>query len=95
LMAFKAKHNIRVFSINYKDTPDAARAFLMRYGNPFDAIGDDRSGRVCIDWGVYATPETFVVDGQGIIRYKYVGPLSIAALKNELLPAIEKAQVKG
>ncbi len=93
LMAFKAEHNIRLFSINYKDEPDAARAFLQRYGNPFDTIGADLSGRVSIDWGVYGTPETFVVDGQGVIRYKYVGALNRNALENGLLPAIEKAQM--
>lgn len=92
LMAFKAEHNIRLFSINYKDGPDAARAFLARYGNPFDTIGADLSGRVSIDWGVYGTPETFIVDGQGVIRYKYVGALNKKALEKELLPAIEKAQ---
>jgi cytochrome c biogenesis protein CcmG/thiol:disulfide interchange protein DsbE len=92
LMAFKAERDIRLYSINYKDKPDAARAFLARYGNPFDTIGADLSGRVSIDWGVYGTPETFVVDGQGVIRYKYVGALHKKALEDELLPAIEKAQ---
>lgn len=93
LMAFKAEHKIRLFSINYKDEPDAARAFLQRYGNPFDTIGADLNGRVSIDWGVYGTPETFIVDGRGVIRYKYVGALNKKALADEILPAIEKAQM--
>lgn len=95
LMAFKAEHPVRVYSINYKDTPAEARRFLARFGNPFDAIGDDSSGRVSIDWGVYGTPETFVVDGRGVIVYKYVGPLTRSALTDELLPAIDKARKNG
>lgn len=92
LVAFKAQHKVRLFGLNYKDEPDAARRFLDKLGNPFDAIGTDRSGRVAIDWGVYGAPETYVVDGRGQITYKYVGPLTDAVLKAELLPAIAKAK---
>ena len=92
LMTFKAKHKVRLFGINYKDEPAAARRFLARLGNPFDANGADLSGRVGIDWGVYGVPETYVVDGKGQIVYKLVGPVSNEALTEQILPAIEKAK---
>lgn len=95
LLAFKAKFNVRLFGLNYKDKPDAAREFLARYGNPFDAVGDDRSGRVSIDWGIYGAPETFIVDGHGTVLYKYVGPLTQSVLKSEVLPILNKAGKRG
>ena len=75
-----------------KDKPDATRAFLDEVGNPFARIARDDDGRASIEWGVYGVPETYVVDGKGIIRLKYVGPLSDAALARELMPAIKAAQ---
>jgi cytochrome c biogenesis protein CcmG/thiol:disulfide interchange protein DsbE len=92
LMAFKAQHKVRLVGLNYKDEPAAARRFLQKLGNPFDAVGADRNGRVAIDWGVYGAPETYVVDGRGQITYKYVGPLTRTVLQSELLPAIAKAR---
>jgi cytochrome c biogenesis protein CcmG/thiol:disulfide interchange protein DsbE len=92
LVAFKAKHKVRLFGINYKDEPANAKRFLSRLGNPFDAIGADRSGRVGIDWGVYGVPETYVVDGRGQIVHKLVGPVTAEALTQQILPIIEKAK---
>ncbi|MCT8972291.1 DsbE family thiol:disulfide interchange protein [Microbaculum marinisediminis] len=81
----------RVFGLNYKDGADNARRFLGRYGNPFDAVGADEKGRVGIDWGVYGVPETFVVDNDGRIVFKHVGPLNARSLADRLMPEIEKA----
>lgn len=92
LVDFKARNKVRLYGINYKDEPAAAARFLARLGNPFDAIGADRSGRVGIDWGVYGVPETYVVDGRGQIVFKLVGPVSAEALKQQILPAIERAK---
>jgi cytochrome c biogenesis protein CcmG/thiol:disulfide interchange protein DsbE len=92
LIALKRQYGLRLIGINYKDEPDAARRFLARYGDPFDAIGADRNGRVAIDWGVYGVPETYVVDGRGRIAFKFVGPLSAAAIRDELLPAVARAK---
>ena len=80
-----------VFGLNYKDQPENARRFLGRYGNPFDAVGVDQRGRIGIDWGVYGVPETFIVDGQGRIVFKYIGPINQAILDEVMLPEIEKA----
>lgn len=81
----------RVFGLNYKDQPDNARRFLGRFGNPFDAVGVDSRGRTGIDWGVYGVPETFIVDGQGRIVFKYIGPINQAIMDEVMLPEIEKA----
>ncbi|MGB0087512.1 MAG: DsbE family thiol:disulfide interchange protein [Rhodomicrobiaceae bacterium] len=95
LVALKKRQDLRLVSINYKDDPAAARRFLSRFGNPFDAIGADLSGRVGIDWGVYGVPETYVVNGHGKIVYKFVGPLSEEAIRDELLPIVAKARAAG
>lgn len=92
LVALKQRYGARLIGINYKDEPEAARRFLAKYGNPFDAIGADRNGRVAIDWGVYGVPETYVVDGRGRIAFKFVGPLSANTLESQILPAIAKAK---
>ena len=86
------RSGIRLAGINYKDEEENARRFLGTLGNPYRAVGVDDDGRSSIDWGVYGVPETFVVDGNGVIRFKHVGPLSANAVENGLLPAIERAK---
>ncbi len=92
LVALKQQHGVRLIGINYKDEPGAARRFLARHGNPFNSIGADTTGRVAIDWGVYGVPETYVVDGNGRIAFKFIGPLSASAIESQILPAIAKAK---
>lgn len=95
LMELAKRQDIRLVGINNKDEPDNARRFLGTLGNPFAAIGADRNGRVTIDWGSYGVPETFVVDGQGVIRFKWIGPLSPEVLAGVLAQEIEKAKAKN
>ena len=78
-------------AINYKDKTDNARQFLEDVGNPYAAIGVDARGRTGIDWGVYGVPETFLIGDDGVIRYKFVGPLTDDAVARILEPEIEKA----
>nr|WP_314256512.1 DsbE family thiol:disulfide interchange protein [uncultured Devosia sp.] len=92
LVALKDVTGVRLFGINQADAPENARAFLNELGNPYDAVGTDRDRRVSIDWGVYGVPETFVVDAEGTITFKHVGPLDAEAIENELLPAITAAR---
>jgi cytochrome c biogenesis protein CcmG, thiol:disulfide interchange protein DsbE len=82
---------INVVGINYKDKNDNALRFLGELGNPYKAIGVDPNGKAAIDWGVYGIPETYLVDKNGTIVYKKVGPIDPATLEKGLLPAIEKA----
>lgn len=92
LTSLKREPGIKLMGINYKDDPKAALRFLNRLGNPYDALGADKSGRVAIDWGVYGVPETYVVDGQGRIVHKVVGPLTEAIIRKDVLPAIAAAR---
>jgi cytochrome c biogenesis protein CcmG/thiol:disulfide interchange protein DsbE len=81
----------KVVGINYKDTPENARRFLTRYGNPFAATGADTNGRASIEWGVYGVPETFVVGRDARIAYKLIGPITADNLEQALKPELEKA----
>jgi cytochrome c biogenesis protein CcmG/thiol:disulfide interchange protein DsbE len=92
LVRLKEKTGVRVFGINYKDQPAAARRFLGRYGNPFVAVGVDGNGRTAIEWGVYGMPETFIVDGAGRIAYKHIGPITAETLETKIIPAIRAAE---
>jgi cytochrome c biogenesis protein CcmG, thiol:disulfide interchange protein DsbE len=85
------KQGVPVFSINYKDKPEAARRFLATYGNPYRAIGVDEAGFTAIDFGVYGVPETFVIDGHGRIAYRFPGPLTPEIVERQILPAIRSA----
>lgn len=87
-----AADGIPLYGINHKDQPENARAFLAGLGNPYERVGSDLNGRAGIEWGVYGVPETFVVNAQGIITYKHVGPLNPTSVARDLLPAIEAAQ---
>ena len=82
---------LRLVGINYKDKPENARTFLASLGNPYAAIGVDENGRTAIDWGVYGVPETFIVGPDGIIRQKFIGPLTDETVADGVLPAVEKA----
>jgi cytochrome c biogenesis protein CcmG, thiol:disulfide interchange protein DsbE len=90
LMALAKEPGVRLFGINYKDDPASARRFLGRYGNPFDRVGADASGRVAIDFGVYCVPETYVISGVGRIAYRHVGPLTEQAVRKKLLPLVQQ-----
>jgi cytochrome c biogenesis protein CcmG, thiol:disulfide interchange protein DsbE len=85
---------LQLVGINYKDSPDNARRFLGRYGNPFGTVGVDGNGRAAIEWGVYGVPETFIVGRAGTIVYKLVGPVTPENFDVVLKAEIEKA-LKG
>jgi cytochrome c biogenesis protein CcmG, thiol:disulfide interchange protein DsbE len=92
LMELAARHDIMLVGINNKDDPANAARFLGALGQPFSRVGSDRDGRVTIDWGGYGVPETFIVDGEGMIRHKHVGPLSADDLKGRFSEIIEAAK---
>ena len=76
VVKYLASQGIRVIGLNYKDKGEDAKQWLQRLGNPYQMIAVDIEGRSAIDWGVYGAPETFLVDEQGIIRHKVIGPLT-------------------
>ncbi len=90
LMRLAREEGVTIHAINYKDKPEAAKAFLDQMGNPFTAIGADKDGRVAIDFGVYGVPETYVIDKDGRVRYRHVGPLMPFDLEEKILPMIRE-----
>ena len=90
-----AAEGVRLVGIAYKDTPAAALKFLTDNGDPYATIGADRSGRTGIDFGVYGVPETYVIRGDGVISYKFIGPLTdqdiATTLPNEIAKAMQGA----
>jgi cytochrome c biogenesis protein CcmG/thiol:disulfide interchange protein DsbE len=93
LMSEGKRLGIRLVGFNYKDEPDDAKRWLAQYGNPYDVIIADLPGNVAIDFGVTGAPETFLVDASGVIRYKYISPITPQVIATELLPRI--ARMKG
>ena len=83
---------VPVVGLNYKDKPEAARAWLAQLGDPYSVSIMDRDGRVGIDFGVYGVPETFVIDGRGNVRYKHIGPVTSDVLETKLLPLVRELQ---
>ena len=88
-----AMPGMTMYGFVWEDKADSARKFLDELGNPFSRIGLDTDGTIGRDWGVYGWPETYVVDGHGVIRFKYVGELTERVVQLQLLPAIEKAKL--
>lgn len=77
-----------MIGLNYKDEPDDATNWLTRLGNPYDVSVLDSEGLTGIDWGVYGVPETFVIDKQGIVRYKHTGPVTDNDVEVTFLPLL-------
>ena len=66
---------VPIYGLNWKDKPADARSWLDEFGNPYVLSASDLDGRVAIDYGVYGAPEAYLIDKQGVIRYKQIGPL--------------------
>ena len=73
---FSEQKKIRVIGINYKDDPEKTIKWLNDLGNPYSDVLLDKKGQIAIDWGVYGIPETFVVNSNGIIKYRQAGPIT-------------------
>jgi cytochrome c biogenesis protein CcmG/thiol:disulfide interchange protein DsbE len=91
LMTLAAAH-IPMIGITFKDKPAKTTAFLDQNGNPFAAVAEDDDGRAGIDWGLTGVPETFLIDGNGTIRWHYIGGLTDAVVTDELMPAWESVE---
>jgi cytochrome c biogenesis protein CcmG/thiol:disulfide interchange protein DsbE len=81
---------VPVHGLNYKDRPEDAARWLDELGDPYTRTGADLDGRIAIDWGVYGVPETFVVDREGRVAYKHIGPITPQIMSEKLLPLIEQ-----
>lgn len=92
---FVATGEAPVYGLNYKDARQDALTWLERLGNPYTASLMDSQGDVGIDWGVYGVPETFVIDRQGIVRFKQVGPLTDQVIDSEIRPLVRQLKAEG
>lgn len=90
LMDLKRMNLVPIVGLDYKDKRPDALKFLAQGGDPYELSVMDVDGRVGIDWGVYGVPETFVIDQNGIIRYKHIGPVTAESLRDTILPMISK-----
>jgi len=89
-VAFSRTNTVPLVGLDYKDKPDDANRWLASFGNPYQIVAVDADGRVGIDYGVYGVPETYVIDRNGVIRYKQIGPVTQEVLDQTILPLIRK-----
>jgi cytochrome c biogenesis protein CcmG/thiol:disulfide interchange protein DsbE len=86
LLALAKRGVMPILGLNYKDKSDDATAWLKQFGNPYELSVVDADGRIGIDYGVYGVPETYLIDAEGVIRYKQIGPITEAILEQKILP---------
>jgi cytochrome c biogenesis protein CcmG/thiol:disulfide interchange protein DsbE len=88
LLEIQKLAQVPIIGLDWKDEePDAVR-WLAELGNPYEVVAADREGRTAIDWGVYGAPETFLVDPQGVVVYKYVGAMTLEAWQTQFVPRL-------
>jgi cytochrome c biogenesis protein CcmG, thiol:disulfide interchange protein DsbE len=86
LVGLSKRGVLPILGLNYKDKDEDARRWLQQFGNPYALSAVDADGRTGIDYGVYGVPETYVIDGEGVIRYKQIGPVTADVLEKKILP---------
>jgi len=95
LMDLVRQQAVTIYGLAYKDDTKDVQSWLQNYGNPYQKTAVDSDGKIAIDLGVYGTPETFVIDKQGIIRYKIVGALTTKIWRSKVLPLVVSLQSKS
>ena len=90
LVEFSKRGMVPLYGLNYKDKRPEGQGWLARFGNPYDASLFDDDGRVGIDFGVYGVPETFIIDKQGVIRLKHIGPLTPDVIRERIEPMLKQ-----
>ena len=90
LMQLAATKTVPINGLNYKDAPNDAQRWLDANGDPFARTGADITGRAAIDWGVYGVPETYVIDADGRIAYKAIGPLNAEIFAQTIEPVLRR-----
>ncbi len=87
-----ARQGVPIYGLNYKDRAEDAKQWLRDWGNPYQSIAQDESGKLAIDLGVYGAPETFLIDKEGKIQYRHAGILTENLWKKELLPLMQRLE---
>jgi len=88
-MQMKSRGVAPIHGLNYKNRPDDAARWLNTFGDPYTRTGADLDGRVAIDWGVYGVPEAFVIDADGRVAFKHIGPLTAEFVERTIMPLID------
>jgi len=88
LVDLSKKGVLPILGLNYKDRGEDAQRWLKQYGDPYQLSVVDADGRIGIDYGVYGVPETYLIDREGVIRYKQIGPITPAVLERKILPLV-------
>jgi cytochrome c biogenesis protein CcmG, thiol:disulfide interchange protein DsbE len=86
LVELSRKGVMPILGLNYKDKGEDALRWLKQFGDPYQLSVVDAEGRIGIDYGVYGVPETYLIDADGVIRYKQIGPITAAVLEQKILP---------
>jgi len=94
LMDLAKSGAVPIYGVDYKDQRGEALAWLDQWGNPYPIVAVDAAGKVGIDYGVYGVPETYVIDKQGLIRYKQIGPLDDETVEKKILPLVKELRSK-
>jgi cytochrome c biogenesis protein CcmG/thiol:disulfide interchange protein DsbE len=94
LMALSRQNIVPIYGLDYKDKKEDGEQWLSRGGDPYTLSVMDADGRIGIDYGVYGVPETYVIDKQGVIRYKQIGPVTPQNLSEKILPLVAELQSK-
>lgn len=92
LVELSRRNIVPIYGLDYKDRPEDALDWLSSLGNPYTDSAVDADGRVGMDYGVYGVPETYVIDAQGVIRYKQIGPITPDVLQDKILPLVRQLQ---
>ena len=90
LVEFAKTASVPIYGLNYKDKREDAQRWLVNFGNPYTRSLSDTEGLVGIDFGVYGVPETFIIDKEGVIRMKQIGPVTPEVLRDDILPLLAK-----
>ena len=90
LLALSRSKQLPIVGLNYKDKRQDGLDWLAQFGDPYDASAFDADGRVGIDFGVYAVPETFVMDKQGVIRFKHIGAVTPQIIQTRIVPLLRE-----
>jgi cytochrome c biogenesis protein CcmG/thiol:disulfide interchange protein DsbE len=94
LMELAGRNIVPIYGLDYKDKREDAELWLKKGGDPYVLSVSDAEGRIGIDYGVYGVPETYVIDKQGVIRYKQIGPVTEQSLNEKILPLVAELQAK-
>ena len=90
LVDYARRGGVPIYGLNYKDKREDGLSWLRQFGNPYTDSLFDPDGRIGIDYGVYGVPETFVIDRAGVIRYKHIGPITPAVMRDKIEPLLKQ-----